>query len=296
MRTGKTCYKEDPSTCRIHGNNPGVKAYEKIVLATQVPAHSFGADAEKFVKIPLKNLSPLGLSLTLIHQVAEKNMNVKKINESLVLAAELHQNDHRAQRGPYPVTAYIEHPLRNTVRAIRFGVTSEEILMGSLLHDTVEDHPFEISAKLGFITDDEHLARTYALKYIEKQFGSRVRKMVEGMSNPISENKYTPAEIKNKIYAEHVEEAIKDPDVFVGKVCDFIDNAVGLHHNVNSMNPVGVKKRATKYLPVCDILLKQIEKAKSQKDFPVPLDGLERMEAQIKQGKISLTRLKKQFA
>lgn len=288
------CRAKDPSKCVHHGTNQGIIAYERIQKVLEEKPKRYYLDEEERKVAPLKKLTPVGLTLALTDYVKREDLDEAKINYAIALAAELHQTDIRSGRAHYDKTSYIEHPLRNTVRATRYGVTDEATLIGSLLHDTVEDHPFEIAEKAGVITDDEHEARKVALEYIGHKYGEATREMVEGMSNPISENKYMPAAEKNKIYAQHVEEAVtSNKRVLVGKVCDFVDNAVGLVHNQNTMNPVGIKKRATKYLLVCDVLINELKKHKGDKDFPATDEGIDRMISQINSGKRNLLKLSK---
>lgn len=286
------CKAKDPNKCIYHGN-PGAVAYERVreVLdAEQKPRYFLSKEELKTTS--LKKLTPVGLTLALTNYCEDNNLDTVKIMHALDLAADLHQTDTRSGRAHYDKTSYIEHPLRNTVRATRYEVTDEATLIGSLLHDTVEDHPFEIAAKAGVVTDDEHEAREVALKYIETLYGSETRLMVEGMSNPINENKYTPAVEKNIAYATHVEEAVSgNARVLVGKVCDFVDNAVGLIHNKTTMNPIGIRKRATKYLPVCDILEAELIKAKGIEGFPASQAGIDRMITQIRSGRKNLQEL-----
>lgn len=299
--TPRVCKAKNPATCRVHGVLPGVSAYSAIEHIMSLPQNDFSAllvdsRVEKINTFPLKKLSPTGLSLVLLQNCDTLNVNTEKIKESLILAAELHQEDVRSQRGPHHRTAYIEHPLRNTIRAIRCGVEDEATLIGSLLHDTVEDHPYELSKKNNVETDVETVARAEAFKYIENRFGKEVKEMVEGMSNPIIKDKYTPAVIKNKVYADHVKEAINQPRVFVGKACDFIDNAVGLYHNVNSMEPKSIYKKALKYSPVADIFLEHIKILKTHNNNPIiSYEGLTVIEDQITVGKKSLARLLKTY-
>lgn len=272
---------------------PGHVAYEKIQQAISNPEGKYFLSPEQRAQAHLKDLTPTGLTLALLDFCKDNpSINEIRVKNAILMATNLHKDDTRSSRGRYDKTAYIEHPLRNALRATRYGCKDEAIIIGSLFHDVVEDHPFELAEQYGGTeTLNEQEARNYSYDYIKKTYGNRVAVMVEGMSNPIIDL-YTPAIIKNKIYAEHVETAIENPDVCVGKVCDFVDNAVGLFHNAKgTMDKTGIRKRATKYLPVCDIIEAQLNKQKISNTLPVPVEGIEKMIQHIQEGRKSLKKL-----
>lgn len=287
------CRAKNPANCWKHGSQQGKVAYEKIQTIVANSDQKYFLTAEERAAQPLKKLTPVGLALTLLDQCKlNPNLNEVRIKNAILMAANLHQEDLRSNRGRYDKTAYIEHPLRNAVRAIRYGCNDETVIIGSLFHDIVEDHPFELSEQYcGIVAKTEQEARDNSYKYLRNAYGERVANMVEGMSNPIVD-RYTPAVEKNRIYAEHVQEAIQNPDVCVGKVCDFVDNAVGLVHNMNgTMNPVGIAKRAKKYLPVCDIIETHLVAQKNNNTLPVPLEGIDKMIKHVHDGRLSLSKI-----
>lgn len=291
--TESKCRAKNPDSCWKHGNKQGQVAYEKIKQVVVKSPEKYYLSKEQRKTTPLKEMTPVGLTLTLLDTCEDNpNINLERVKNAILMASDLHQNDLRSTRGKYDRTAYIEHPLRNAIRSIRYGIESETIIIGSLFHDLVEDHPFEMSEKYyGVKAKTEEEARENCYRYLRITYGNRIAKMVEGMSNPIVD-RYTPAEEKNKGYAEHVKEAIKDPAVCIGKSCDFVDNAVGLIHNVNgTMNKAGIVKRAKKYLPVCDIIENHLKDPEVRKSLKVPDDGLERMIEHIQDGRRSLTKI-----
>ena len=293
MEAKTKCRAKDPSLCWKHGTKQGLVALKSIKKAIASPTGRYYLSPEQRFHAPLKALTATGLTLAILdHTRSASGIDTLRVQNAILLSSYLHREDRRTNRGRYDRTAYIEHPLRNSLRAIRYGDTSEAVIVGSILHDTVEDHAFEISKEFyGVEAKTEAEARANSLAYIKNTYGSRIMNMVEGMSNPIVANKHTLAAIKNKQYADHVKEAIEDPDVCVGKVCDFVDNAVGLRHNEGGMSKVSIQKKATKYLPVCDILLERLERAKNEPDFPASIRGINLMIKQIKSGKESLIRL-----
>jgi hypothetical protein len=276
------CRAKVPDRCWKHGNQQGIMANETIQRVITTPPKKYYISPEELLKAPLKQLNSTALALAIVEAVKKHpHIDGEKVNKAILLASHLHRNDTRANRGRYDKTPYIEHPLRNTLRALNYGSTSETVIIGSLLHDTVEDHPHEISTEFfGQTAATEEEARKNSYSFISKTYGDRTKDMVHGMSNPIT-SKYLPAHEKNKLYAEHVKEAIENPDVCIGKVCDFMDNAGGLHHNVAGMSAISIQKKTVKYLPVCDIIQKRLERDLVERKLDISEEGLKHMISQI---------------
>lgn len=296
MNPPNKCRAKDPKKCWKHGNQQGVHTYHVIQKALHNKvSHSF--NQELTYSRPLKEMDAPRIATTIIGAAEKLGFNEERMRSCILLAADLHKTDLRQSRkGSSGSQPYIEHPLRNTLRLIRWGVKDEPTLLAGVLHDTVEDHPFEMAEKMGVKTEDEHEARAAAFKYIEQEFGAETRVLVEGMSNPIIENKYTPAAEKNKRYANHVEDAIKNPKVLANKTSDFTDNAVGLYHNRATMNAVGLRKRATKYRPVVDILEAEWKKGIVLGNLPTTQEGAEHAMRQLQLGRERLDKLIEEFS
>lgn len=276
--SNQRCRAKVPERCWKHGNQQGIMANEIIQRVMEKAPSKYYMTVEELAEAPLKQLHSTALALAILNAVKDNpKIDDETIKKAISLASHLHRNDSRSKRGRYQVTPYIEHPLRNTLRAIRYGSSSEAIIIGSLLHDTVEDHPYEISEeffKQEAATEEE--ARKNSYSFITKTYGDEAKDMVYGMSNPIS-SKNLLAHEKNAIYAKHVEEAIEDPNVCVGKVCDFMDNAGSLHHTVGGLSPESTRKKVAKYLPVCDILQKRLERDLKERKLDVSEQGLKQM-------------------
>src|SRR5689334_18399095 len=75
-----------------------------------------------------------------IEERAEKLGILESVHKAIYLASYVHQGQTRSNRGPLPRDTYITHPLRNTLRLMRYGVEDADVLVASILHDTVEDH------------------------------------------------------------------------------------------------------------------------------------------------------------
>lgn len=266
---------------------------KEAIHAAIAPERTIDDAHKKYAHRPLKTMNAPTLAVSIVSFAkTTPGVDSERISRAVREAAMLHEHDLRSNRGKYDVTPYIEHPLRNTERVIRFGCKDEATIVGGILHDTVEDHPFEISEKLaGKKAATEEEARANSFAYIGEVYGKDAERVVRGMSNPIMVDKYMRAEKKNAIYAEHVEEAIEDGQVCVDKVADVIDNAVGLYHNEKTMSSVSLYKKSTKYLPVMDIIENRLKRGLVKGDLPVPDEGVKAMISQIQSGRERLKAL-----
>ncbi len=165
-----------------------------------------------------------------------------RIFDTLELMVELHIDQVLRPDG----TLYIEHPLAVTSQVLEAMAQKEtDLVVAALLHDAVEDQMAKLVQKVpqrqvGEGRTEEQLALD-AVEWITQS--SRVRSIVSGLTNPdfdkIAEQKgvkkgtddeeqaaYIIA--RNALYAEHVRDAIQDPDVALIKVFDFAANALNL--------------------------------------------------------------------
>tara|TARA_R110002051_G_scaffold60546_9_gene110888 strand:- start:1539 stop:2327 length:789 start_codon:yes stop_codon:yes gene_type:complete len=208
------------------------------------------APTQLISQLPLKQMDGTLLFPGILAAAAASKHDLADIGAAMSLASYLHRNQTRANRGDLPRTPYIEHPLRGALRAYRYGVCSPSLVIGVILHDTVEDNPFELAGQIaGIPTDDEEEARVTSFEYIRMTFGPDVESIVRGMTNEISVPGLTRAQ-KHSAYLEKVVKAIEDPYVAVAKFIDWVDNAVGLHHNIAGARNGMIKNLAGKYLPL----------------------------------------------
>lgn len=287
------CQAKNPQTCWRHGTGVGFDAnrdiHDRLKTGTSVIVQP-GVYSLKRMESP-----ELAEHVVYAAQMLPE-VSSEKVRKAVLLASDLHKTDTRSIRLHHDQTPYIEHPLRNTLRLIRLGLKSETVINGSILHDTVEDHPFEMAAKAGVETTNEQEAREACYKYIEQHYGKRTAEMVKGMSNPIADKKVrVPWEEKNKAYAAHVVEAIENPDVLLGKVSDFIDNALSLHHTESAMSPVGLHRKASKYLLVSAALRGRILAGIAKGDVPLSDTSLAKIYVQLTKGEETLRRIQKQY-
>lgn len=163
----------------------------------------------------------------------------RRLERALELAARVHAGDRR-QREPY-----LNHLLRVAIRIIAYyHVRDADAVCAALLHDAVEDHPGELAPGGG---------QREALAVLAAEFGPRVAKLVEAVTNPAWE----PGQDKHEQYREHVAASLEScPWARVIKVSDFTDNGVGLIHSTGSM----LERLAGKYAPLVPVLRELIER------------------------------------
>lgn len=181
---------------------------------------------------------------------------------------------------------YVNHPLEVAMDVIKSDSTvNPDLAVASLLHDTVEDQGIKLSIdllkqKYGPEIENlspEDLEETYgkeirdiALSEISKKYNQNVAGLVGHLSNPdfdaMLELPEYQGRTKNELYKEHVEEAIKDPNVLSIKFADFSKNALSLDNL-----PDGPKKEKlkAKYIPVIKVFTERF------KDESLPISNRE---------------------
>lgn len=231
------------------------------------------AATDRIAKKPLKKLDSAQLTLLLQRMVLDQpeNFDFSAVQDAIELAAHLHDGQTRANRANLPRTPYIEHPLRNAVRILRWGVKDQDIVIASILHDTVEDCAKKIyeivhGVKAPKDISEEEL-REVSITFIAEIFSAEVARIVLAVSNDILPLG-TTREARYGIYLNHVRDVIRgDIAVFIVKLSDFVDNAVGLYHNDFGANREKIVGMATKYLPVVPVFETELHVLKSEIDL-----------------------------
>lgn len=174
---------------------------------------------------------------------------IERINRAVNLAVELHIDQKDRPSGE----PYINHVLNVARRlVIEYGVKSPNIIMAAALHDSVEDQSSKLAILNSGAEGDE---REKSLAYISSHFGERVSNIVRSLSNEeVPDDLDTKT--KNRIYAEHVTEAVKDPEVALVKLVDFSDNALTLE---NVTDPKRRAKLTEKYMPVVAMFIDRVQ-------------------------------------
>ncbi|WP_186629433.1 HD domain-containing protein [Rhodococcus sp. BP22] len=173
-----------------------------------------------FRKLRLHDMDAAMLTLSINYEVGDQPL----VQSAMGLASQAHRDQTRpGQNGT--AEPYIAHPLRNTLRLIRFNCRDEEVLAAAVLHDTVEDQP----VRLVELMDGDHSASppAEATRLLATLFNTTVSDTVWAVTNPPRPAGLSK-EQKNTAYVEHVKAVIADPRVFLVKVTDFIDNAGSL--------------------------------------------------------------------
>ncbi|ACL42338.1 hypothetical protein Achl_4387 (plasmid) [Pseudarthrobacter chlorophenolicus A6] len=211
-----------------------------------------------FGTVPLKDMDPSALTLAIFGEIGRiPTIDGVKVSTALSAASFLHLHQTRANRKGLPRTSYIEHPLRNALRVLRWGVESEAVLVGVILHDTVEDCLDRILA--AFVPGDwsglnTTAQRELAYRWITTEFSQEASGIVRALTNPVaSGEKLSKAEKREKYASDVAGKILGNAGAFIGKFTDFMDNAGGLHHNAVPGHEGMVSHLAAKYGPVVPI-------------------------------------------
>ena len=232
--------------------------------------------------LPLKEMEASLLRGAILDRVIDMGLVEQDFREAVDIASFLHRTQTRKQRGEMTLVHYIEHPLRNTLRALRYGIVDPDTLISIVLHDTVEDEPEQFSAVIaGHQSTSEHDAREHAFAYLSGRFGPQVEAIVRALSNPLQKHGLS-REQKNAAYVEHVAEAIASPHVLVAKFVDFADNALSLHHSADRGY---AKRQATKYGPLVPIFAARLEDDDVRILFGA--DAVSQMKAQLADNRLA---------
>lgn len=220
-------------------------------------------------RVPLKDMDAAMLAYELQRELDLMNLTVSQkamITSAAQVAAYLHRNQTRRVRRDMPRVPYIEHPLRNTLRLIRWGVTDPRALTAALLHDVVEDCADEIITQfaepgVSTVGWDPAEKQRVALEWIFKSYGAGVSDAVRWVTNApdATREDYLP-----HIYAlvSHVKLQPFDDGAVNGllvKAADLVDNAGSLRHQLDAgEDPKRIRRLAEKYQPVLTLVAKAL--------------------------------------
>lgn len=205
----------------------------------------------------LKDLDSSELTQALIHESREAGLDPKAMQSAIGLASVLHSEQRRGARMKHSSTPYIEHPLRNSIRLVRLGVRDQDVIVATVLHDTVEDSSVRYCEKFQGRKVNEVEGRKELSKKIRSTYGPEVQRLVQAVTNDYvspEDKKNRTEEDKHRIYSEHVRSNISgDAKAYLVKITDFFDNASSLHHSDKPGSGVRVGGRAKKYLRVISV-------------------------------------------
>ena len=240
--------------------------------------------------IPLKDMDPALLAQAVRAHATAVGHNGDDIEKAIALAAYVHRDQVRNNRGELPKTPYIEHPLRNAARLYRWGVTDQAMIIAEILHDTVEDGAHAIAVDICRASDDVSTAaaREVALEHITAEFGPVVGEIVARMTNPLYPSGRTVTE-KHEQYRADVRRECEDPRVAVNKFADFADNGVGLHHNDTGVNDSKIEELAAKYYPLIPYWWERL--ARNDVAALISADGWQSMRNNLATAELELGRI-----
>jgi (p)ppGpp synthase/HD superfamily hydrolase len=201
---------------------------------------------------------------------------VLKIKAALDFMLKIHlPQDDRVDGRPFA-----SHPLAVAEKVMSLS-NNPDLVIAALIHDSVEDQSDYIFVErlnrkypnrdfLPLKIDDtvkekyKSIFTTWSFKEIADRFGSKIRYYVENMTNhdfnSLAESLGLEGSAKqdfvNKLYAEHVETIINDPDLFTLKLADLSVN-IDLH----SLSPDSDKYRKLKrkYKSVIEAFLEKLK-------------------------------------
>lgn len=175
-------------------------------------------------------------------------------------AVYLHREQTRPGAAGQPRTAYILHPLRNTVRLFWIGSPDVTTVVATLLHDVIEDCSRKIAVMLGYASGStsEHQARGIALRWMRGEHGMEATDDVFAMTNPIYPKTDPPVsrEIKRDRYVEHQHVCVARPRARAGKWSDLCDNPGSLFRSEPGERQTNL---AFKYLGAVPVWRKVLE-------------------------------------
>lgn len=197
--------------------------------------------------VPLKEMDSSLLTMTLIGE-SEKLGIRDDVISAISHAAWFHLGQTRMNRASFPRTPYIEHPLRNTLRLIRWGDRDRSTTLANIFHDVPEDCSEKIVKMLGY-TGDDH-PTTVALNWLGMTYGSEMSDITRRVTNPeLPQGAST--EDKNESYFVHFcEEVAPHPKALLVKSVDLTDNAGSLYHHMTPERMPSLMRRVVKYTPV----------------------------------------------
>lgn len=214
-----------------------------------------------FPQIPLKEMDAAQLVFELSRQVESQVLDRDGIVMSAaMIATYLHRNQTRSVRGDLPRVPYIEHPMRNALRAIRFGKTDPQLIAACLLHDTLEDCAGAIVEEFARVdlqpewitTETLRGRREAAYQWMLDSFGVYVADTVLEVTNKLGGTRQDYW-MKLSLLAERVQCIVPDPVAkmaLIVKAMDLLDNAGSLRHQLaQGETPEVILRRAEKYRP-----------------------------------------------
>ena len=229
-------------------------------------------------RVPLNAMTEAMLNQELsneVHRIVTDPVALDQVLSAALVATHLHAGQTRFAPDGGTRRAYIEHPLRNTLRLIRWGVNNPMVLIASLMHDTVEDQvekiitdylPHALPTRTGLVyTADETTGmREQAYAWLGLGFGERVATLVARVTRPL-----------DGFYIDHITEMVeaargartaKGDRVLMGialqvlltKAADLADNAGSLAGQYGTLTNHDINYWLERYLPAVTVVLDEV--------------------------------------
>lgn len=210
----------------------------------------------------LKTIGPIELQAVLISEAQDAPIiwntgDIDLLKQSIDHAVKLHEGQCRGPRANISRPAYVEHPLRNTIRLIRWGCVDGDVLITSVLHDTLEDCAERI---IGKKMKDKEQAFLLASEVMKQEYGDSVNKMLVGVTNPILPRSASHAD-KVQSYVDHMCDSCVDAQIRAVKTTDLYDNPGSLHHSITESFAPRARRMHTKYSVALPVVKEQYMKA-----------------------------------
>jgi (p)ppGpp synthase/HD superfamily hydrolase len=166
-------------------------------------------------------------------------------NQSLEVVTELFKDK------KYKGQPYVTHLLRVAIRLMRdYEIRDPEMISASIFHDAVEDCGGELIEMLGEVGES-------ALDVLARTKSERIAYLVGALTNEESSSANMSPEDKRENYLSGIKKKLAMGfDVFIIKLSDFTENAVGLHWGEDDSR---TPKLAKKYEPVFEVFLDFVE-------------------------------------
>ncbi len=221
--------------------------------------------AGDFPRVPLKDMDSAMLSFELfreIDRVVVDERNRQMVISAAMVATDLHSGQTRFVRGNLPRVPYIEHPLRNTLRLIRWGVTNAHLLTACLLHDTVEDCAEKLVANYlqrpELLGRSEREQRTEIYAWLSANYSVNSTRVVRQVTNPTDDEGVS--------YVSHIREmtAIANPHTLLTKASDLVDNAGSLPYQIGSMPEAKFTRLVERYWVPLELVCNELTELAEQ--------------------------------
>ena len=215
------------------------------------------------------------------------------VENAYITASMIHEHD--KHRG----LPYVYHLLENArILMEHFHIYDTRIIIASLFHDIVEDHPRKVLTEIGYIKeakipDNPSERISLGIIVIKKTTTELTSVLVDSMTNPIERSlpKRTSLKAQKEIhlgdYIDHVRHETEVPYVWMLKFADWVHNGVGIVEAEKDISPKKLASRRRKYFKLMEVLRTRFDRGDMHLIFAD--DTISYIEEQFKLGSERLT-------